>query len=44
MKSQLEALRKTEADLRAQLAGIGGSRRSEIESLKGDKAALEGAA
>ncbi len=42
MKSQLEALRKTEADLRAQLAGIGGSRRSEIESLKGDKAALEG--
>ena len=42
MKSQLEALRKTEADLRAQLAGIGGSRRSEIESLKGEKAALEG--
>ncbi len=42
MKSQLEVLRKTEADLRAQLAGIGGSRRSEIESLKGDKAALEG--
>ena len=42
MKSQLEALRKTEADLRGQLAGIGGSRRSEIESLKGEKAALEG--
>ena len=42
MKSQLEVLRKTEADLRAQLAGIGGSRRSEIESLKGEKAALEG--
>jgi chromosome segregation ATPase len=39
LKSQLEALRQTEADLRAQL---GGSRRSEIETLKGDKAALEG--
>ena len=39
LKSQFVALRQTEADLRAQL---GGSRRSEIETLKGDKAALEG--
>ena len=39
--SQLEGLRKTEADLRAELAGIGGSQRSEIDSLKGEKAALE---
>jgi predicted RNase H-like nuclease (RuvC/YqgF family) len=41
LKSRLEGMRTTEADLRAQLAGIGGSRRSEIESLKGEKAALE---
>ena len=39
--SQLEGLRKTEADLRAELAGIGGSQRSEIDRLKGEKAALE---
>jgi chromosome segregation ATPase len=41
LRSQLEGLRKTEADLRAELAGIGGSQRSEIESLKTEKAVLE---
>ncbi|MEA2985237.1 MAG: hypothetical protein QOD94_1491 [Alphaproteobacteria bacterium] len=41
LRSQLESLRQTEAELRAELAGIGGSQRSEIDSLKGEKAALE---
>ncbi len=41
LRSQLEGLRKTEADLRAELAGIGGSQRSEFEGLKVEKAVLE---
>jgi chromosome segregation ATPase len=41
LRSQLEGLRKTEADLRAELAGIGGSQRSEIDGLKTEKAVLE---
>ena len=41
LRSQVDGLRQTEADLRAELAGIGGSRRSEIEGLKAEKAVLE---
>ena len=41
LRSQLEGLRKTEADLRAELADIGGSQGSQIDSLKTEKALLE---
>jgi chromosome segregation ATPase len=40
-RTQLEAVRKTEADLRAELAEIGGRGRGEIESLKAEKKLAE---
>ena len=41
LRAQAEALRKTEADLRAELAGIGGSHRSKLNALKAEKIAVE---
>jgi chromosome segregation ATPase len=41
LRSQIDDLRKTEADLRAEIAGNHGSHRSEIDSLKAEKAVLE---
>ncbi len=40
-RTQLEAVRKTEADLRAELSEIGGRHRAELESLKTEKATAE---
>lgn len=41
LQTQLDTVRKTEADLRAELAEIGGGHRSAIDSLKAEKALLE---
>jgi chromosome segregation ATPase len=41
LSAQLEATRKNEADLRAELAEIGGGHRSATDSLKAEKALLE---
>ncbi|MEX0753286.1 MAG: hypothetical protein WD073_10235, partial [Xanthobacteraceae bacterium] len=41
LRTQLEAVTKTEADLRAELTEIGGRHRTELESLKTEKAAAE---
>jgi chromosome segregation ATPase len=41
LRRQLEAVRKTEADLRAELSEIGGRHSAEISSLKADRASAE---
>jgi chromosome segregation ATPase len=41
LSTQLDAARKTEADLRAELAEIGGRNRSTLDSLKAEKASAE---
>jgi chromosome segregation ATPase len=41
LRAQLDAARKTETDLRAELAEIGGGHHSAIDSLKAEKATLE---
>ncbi len=41
LRMQLESVRKTEADLRAELSEIGGRHKIEIESLKADRSSAE---
>lgn len=41
LRMQLEAVRKTEADLRAELSEIGGRHKTEIESVKSERTSAE---
>jgi chromosome segregation ATPase len=41
LRTQIEAVRKTEADLRAELSEIGGRHRAEIETLKAERTSAE---